>query len=483
MNPEPILEDDMSTSIEPLISDFPNPQVEYLRAAANLLGLELASFDGCVYRRNNLDWDKLDAPQLEELTRELLAVGVTISGRGIAKPLPNNTAAVEVVTKTVLSAFARKPELSVVALNGRLVDLRDVRRRVPSATFFLTSLSGTEDPTELNAWLTSVVGEHRQALLEALAWALLGDGEDFDTQAVVLLYGASRAGKGTMLRLFQAVAGPAAGIINSDWDNAFRFGKLGHCSCAISAEYFPQRETGEFHSDILTFGAGEPITINDKNVKPFVRPVAPRLILAANDRGFRDPVAGAMSGRLQTILFPHSHAGSPDNELFHRLKASAPALALLLAGAWQEFLKRKKFLRPNQETTLAAGVFGDGLLLTSLLEHCEVAPDCPDWQCPTPAQLKTVLDESLKQGGFTKGLPIASLLKTLERKGVKQTRVRYKHHPRRRVVLGLRPLPVAELESDSPWKVLGILATHEGRLVFGPAPDASSGETPEIDGV
>ena len=447
-----------------IISDHPKATDPFLEAATARLGIRLAAFDGYLYRREPASWRRLEEAEALELMAEFLRLGITLSSRGVAKPLALDAESRRHALRCALDCFRRDPSPWVRSVNGRLVDFADLKRHVSTSEFFIGELNGSETGVRLSEWLADTVrADHVERLLEALAWACFGDPAGITTHAMPFLYGRPRAGKGTVLELLADFAGPFTGQISAFSDYDFAYQGLQRVALAICADYTPE-QSGELHRDLLTFAAQEPLTIQRKN-QPAITRRAPRVVLASNtDRGFRD-VTGAMSGRLQVIEFRHSHSGAEDPELLTRLRRDLPSFGFMLAAAHARFCARKRFSVSNRASCEAAGVFGDGQQLTEFLSHCETGGDYPDWQCPSPRELQLVL-KALADANCQRPMPVTALLKALERRGVSLVQAR-DGDVRRRVVRGLRPLALAEADRDTPWAAaVSGTTVREGRMAF-----------------
>jgi putative DNA primase/helicase len=215
-------------------------------------------------------------------------------------------------------------------------------------------LSSTQFPIEYDpaaacptfeAWAEEIIGEQLDDLEEAVAAML--DPTTTPTKAV-LLYGPSRSGKGTYLRLLKATVGKENTsavslhqLSNDRFAAARVYGKVLNTSGDISAGHI---------EDISMFKqlTGEDlIGANPKYGKPFDFTNQALFAFSGNELPTVGEGSRAYSERIKPFKFGTSFAGKVDPTIETRMMAELPGILARLVRAWQRRRARGEDLRTN----------------------------------------------------------------------------------------------------------------------------------------
>jgi putative DNA primase/helicase len=185
-----------------------------------------------------------------------------------------------------------------------------------------------------DAWAKEIIGDQLQVLLEALCWVL---DPSTTPQRAVMLYGPSRSGKGTMLRLIEAMVGKqntSSVSLHQLADDRFAaarvYGKALNYSGELSAGHIEDMQMFK----MLT--GDDPVPANPKFGKPFEFHNQALFAFSANEIPSVGESSSAYVNRMLPFRFGNSYAGAEDPSVEKALREELPGIFNLLVRAWQE---------------------------------------------------------------------------------------------------------------------------------------------------
>jgi putative DNA primase/helicase len=196
----------------------------------------------------------------------------------------------------------------------------------------------TYDPAatcpRFDAWAKEIIGDQLPALLEAVCWVL--DPSRTPPRAV-LLFGPSRSGKGTFLRLIEAIVGKentSSVSLHQLADDRFAaarvYGKALNYSGELSAGHIEDVQMFK----MLT--GDDPIPANPKFGKPFEFHNQALFAFSANEIPSVGESSSAYVNRMVPFKFGNSYAGAEDPSVERALREELPGIFNRLVRARQE---------------------------------------------------------------------------------------------------------------------------------------------------
>lgn len=219
---------------------------------------------------------------------------------------------------------SRKPEEGVFTLSGR-VDPRtgQLHPRGPE-TFNTSSFPVEYDPAaQCPDWLSFLESslpdpQDRAVVQEMFGYLLSGR---TDLHAVFHLLGKKRGGKGTVLRVLQALMGESCQSTElPTLGETFGLQNLLGASVAVIGDArFNVRGAAEAVPRILGISGEDAVVVPRKHRKALSVRLGARLVMASNDPLTLPDTAGALASRIVTVVFSRSFAGREDRTLEARL--------------------------------------------------------------------------------------------------------------------------------------------------------------------
>lgn len=230
-------------------------------------------------------------------------------------------------------------------------------------------------------WIVRSVGDQVDDLEEATSTML--DPSRTPSKAV-FLFGPSRSGKSTYLRLMQAVAGVenfSAVTLHQLSDNRFAaanvYLKVLNCAADLSAAHVEDMS-------IFKMMTGEdPIQADRKFGNQFAFVNRALFAFSANELPTVSESSNAYIERIKPFHFPHSFAGSEDPTIEARMMQELPGIVARWVRAWQRLADRGHFLATNQAVRKEFEVRSDRVR-QFVTEHAEIQAVLPDGQAVSP---------------------------------------------------------------------------------------------------
>jgi putative DNA primase/helicase len=186
---------------------------------------------------------------------------------------------------------------------------------------------------KFDAWAKEIIGDQLPALLEAVCWVL---DPSTTPQRAVLLFGPSRTGKGTFLRLLEAMVGKentSSVTLHQLADDRFAAARV----YGMALNYSGEMSAGHVE-DMETFKkltGDDPIPANPKFGKPFEFHNQALFAFSANEIPSVGESSRAYVNRIRPFKFDHSFADAEDTGVERALREELPGIFNHLVRAWQ----------------------------------------------------------------------------------------------------------------------------------------------------
>ena len=311
---------------------------------------------------NDLVWDVLEFAKYQKVVKDGIAQNV---------PWPQTVSYVHAIVKAMHGVAKMRPGIRVnswiedastglvIPCRNKLLRLADLTTHDHTDAFFsLSCLPYDYDPAAgCPNWRRAVCewmcGDQQSIeLLQEWAGYLLSG--SVDLQALLLLLGRKRAGKGTFVRVITALLG-------ADAVGSLRTGQLvgGQGRFALSNNLtksllvFPdvrQIEPNEgkaFVQFALSITGEDDIQIDIKNQTPWCGKHPARLMMVSNEMPTLPDPSGAMDSRLLVVEFNRSFAGEEDRKLEIELKKELPGILNWALDGLARLWARGEFVQPE----------------------------------------------------------------------------------------------------------------------------------------
>jgi putative DNA primase/helicase len=223
-------------------------------------------------------------------------------------------------------------------------------------------------------WAREIVGDQLDDLEECVSQML--DPSHGPIKSV-MLYGPSRSGKGTYLRIMRAIAGAwncssvtLHQLVNDHFMAARAYGKMLNSSGDISSVHLDDLS-------IFKMLTGEdPIEANPKYGKNFEYTNRALFAFACNTLPTVGETSGAYFQRMKPFKFDNSFAGSEDQSVEDAIMAELPGILVRLVKAWQRKAERGRYA-PTRADVWDEFVKKSNRVRHWLIDHCTVHREFP----------------------------------------------------------------------------------------------------------
>jgi len=351
--------------------------------------------DGPTIRRWRGGWYTWmpDAGSYREITDERLETRIR-DGLGLAEP--KEVADVRKMAISVPSVAIDDVELGgwttgagsddVVACPNGVLELATQRLTPVTPRMFTTAALGAAwDPTAARpaAWLAFLAQafpgdqESIDVLQEWFGYHLIPDTRQ---QKIMFLVGLRRCGKGTIVRILNALIGEDNAATPTLDHLGTNFGLqplIGKTAAIIGDARIDERTNmAALVSRLLGISGRDKQTIDRKRATAWTGYLSTRFTIACNSMPkFRD-TSDALMGRILLLWFPVSFYGREDIHLERRLRGELPGILRWAIEGWQRLQQRGHFVQPassaamiDDMTDLANPVRG------WLSDRCAIEPD------------------------------------------------------------------------------------------------------------
>lgn len=222
------------------------------------------------------------------------------------------------------------------------------------------------------AWMRQVIPEQLEAL-EEVASTMLDPSRTPGKTA--FLFGPSRSGKSTFLRLLQAMAGQdnySAVTLHQLADNKFMaapiYLKMLNVGSDLSSDHV--RDLSLFKM----LSGEDPVEADRKYGRPFRFTNQALFAFSANDLPTVGENSDAYTNRIAPFQFPYSFAGREDPRVEDAVLAELPGILVRWVKAWQAFNVRGAYLPPNAAVSQEFETRSDRVARW-FATRCDVFPD------------------------------------------------------------------------------------------------------------
>ncbi len=210
--------------------------------------------------------------------------------------------------------------------------------------------------------------------------------DDTSQQKMFMLIGPPRCGKGTILRILEALVGYANRVSPSLASLGTQFGLqplIGKRLAMISdARLSGRADQQPIVENLLRISGEDTITIDRKNMTAWSGKMAIRFVLASNELPAFSDASAALANRFLPFKFNTSFLGKEDHGLTARLLKELPGIVLWALEGLTRLNQRGYFQRPSSADELASDLvdqtspiraFADEMCVVS--EHAQVDRD------------------------------------------------------------------------------------------------------------
>jgi putative DNA primase/helicase len=172
-----------------------------------------------------------------------------------------------------------------------------------------------------------------------------------DQQKMFMLYGAKRGGKGTIIRVLEALMGEnnVTGTSIADLNHGdFGLSSLEGKQLAVMSDVrFRSRDDGTAVERLLKITGNDSVLINKKYKQPYTARLTTRFLMASNELPKMTDESGALQNRIILLKFEQSFLGREDLDLERRLREELPGILNWALDGLDRLNERGKFLQPG----------------------------------------------------------------------------------------------------------------------------------------
>jgi P4 family phage/plasmid primase-like protien len=232
------------------------------------------------------------------------------------------------------------------------------RKLIPaSPRYFATTALGVafdpeaKAPASWLAFLSQLWGddsESIEALQEWFGYLLTADTRQ---QKILLLVGAKRSGKGTIMRILSALIGyasVAAPTLSSLGTNFGLWPLIGKTAAIIGdARLGGRSDITTIVERLLSISGEDALTVDRKHRDPWTGRLSARVAIVSNELPRFTDASDAIVSRMLILELSQSFYGKEDPDLTDKLLADLPGILLWAIDGWHRLRKRGHFLQPS----------------------------------------------------------------------------------------------------------------------------------------
>jgi putative DNA primase/helicase len=233
-------------------------------------------------------------------------------------------------------------------------------------------------PTEWLKFLHSLWPDDPESIstLAEMFGYLLTD--DTSQQKMFMLIGPPRCGKGTILRILEALVGYANRVSPSLASLGTQFGLqplIGKRLAMISdARLSGRADQQPIVENLLRISGEDAITIDRKNMTAWSGKMPTRFVLASNELPAFSDASSALANRFMPFKFNTSFLGKEDHGLTARLLKELPGIVIWALDGLTRLNERGYFQRPHSADELAADLVDQTSPIRAFVqEHCVIS--------------------------------------------------------------------------------------------------------------
>jgi putative DNA primase/helicase len=213
--------------------------------------------------------------------------------------------------------------------------------------------------------------ESVRALAEMFGYLLT---DDTGQQKMFMLVGPPRSGKGTILRVLEALVGYHNRVSPSLASLGTQFGLqplIGKRLALISdARLSGRADQQPIVENLLRISGEDALTIDRKNIVPWSGKLPARFVLATNELPAFSDASAALANRFLMLKLTKSFLGQEDQGLTSRLLKELPGIVLWALDGLERLRHRGYFQRPSSADDLAADLLEQTSPVRSFVEDC-----------------------------------------------------------------------------------------------------------------
>jgi putative DNA primase/helicase len=212
-------------------------------------------------------------------------------------------------------------------------------------------LASAPAPQEWLTFLKSVWPDDQESIDTLQEWFGYFLTQRNDQQKMLMLYGAKRGGKGTIIRVLTALMGAdnVTGTSIADLNHGdFGLASLEGKQLAVMSDVrFRSRDDGTAVERLLKITGNDAVLINKKFKQPYTAHLTTRFLMASNELPKMADESGALTGRIMLLRFKQSFYGREDLDLERRLMLELPGILNWSLDGLDRLNARGKFVQPQ----------------------------------------------------------------------------------------------------------------------------------------
>lgn len=293
------------------------------------------------------------------------------------------------INEVKLGDWIGKPGSTDVAMcpNG-ILDLRTRKLVSSSPRLFITGTLGVEwnpnppEPIEWLRFLDQLWPDDKESIDALQDWFGYQLTPNTSQHKIMFICGVPRSGKGTIIRVMQAMMGdgnvvaPSLDGIGKEFGLQPLIGK----SCAVipDARIGPKTNMEQLTSRLLGISGQDMQTINRKGISMWTGHLSTRFTIASNPLLKFDDPSGAIVKRLIVLNCQNSFYGREDLGLTAKLLPELPGILNWAIDGWHRLQKRGHFVQPASSAELVDDMIDLASPVAAWMrDRCETAPG---WQ-------------------------------------------------------------------------------------------------------
>lgn len=232
-------------------------------------------------------------------------------------------------------------------------------------------------PTRWISFLSEVFDGDEESIDLLQRWFGYCLTEDTSYQKMLMIIGASRSGKGTMLHVLQKLVGEdsAASMQFPHLCTNFGLWPLLDKKVAIfpDARMDARSNQAKVVSDLLSITGEDPVTVDRKSIAPITVRLGARIIIVSNEIPRFIDSSGALLNRTLLLRCKRSFLGREDIDLKQKLEAELPGILNWAIEGWQRLQSERKFVEPEASRTMRE-MFSEGMspIKSFIMERCAI---------------------------------------------------------------------------------------------------------------
>ena len=188
----------------------------------------------------------------------------------------------------------------------------------------------------------------RETLQELFGYLLT---PDTSQQKLFLLIGPKRSGKGTIIRVLQALLGHenvVSPTLNSLAQNFGLAPLIGKTAALIAdARLSGRTDTQAIAERLLSISGEDALTVDRKYRDAWTGPLQVRFLMCSNELPRLSDASGALASRFVPLVLTNSFYGKEDHGLTKRLLDEMPGILHWAIEGWERLNKRGYFILPD----------------------------------------------------------------------------------------------------------------------------------------